>query len=100
MHLDVERTRAKAFRPAVGADRPGFHAIRLGRRREAGDHARNRTTGRVGGVFEMTSSANAYVSYSRGVQPTTQLVSLDGTLQELQIGPRPASHPVRAEPDR
>jgi iron complex outermembrane receptor protein len=35
----------------------------------------------------MTSSANAYVSYSRGVQPTTPLVSLDGTLQQFSLVP-------------
>lgn len=45
------------------------------------------TTGRVGAVFEVTPSANAYASYSRAVEPTTQLVSLDGSQQEFSLVP-------------
>ena len=33
------------------------------------------TTGRVGAVYDLSSDVNMYVSYSRAVQPTTQLVA-------------------------
>ena len=45
------------------------------------------TTGRVGAVFEVTPSANVYASYSRAVEPTTQLVSLDGSQQRFSLVP-------------
>lgn len=45
------------------------------------------STGRLGGVFEVTSSANVYASYSRAVEPTTQLVSLDGSQQRFSLVP-------------
>ena len=44
-------------------------------------------TGRVGGVFTLTSNANVYASYSRAVEPTTQLVSLDGSQQRFSLVP-------------
>lgn len=44
-------------------------------------------TGRIGGVFELTPSANVYASYSRAVEPTTQLVSLDGSQQQFSLVP-------------
>jgi iron complex outermembrane receptor protein len=44
-------------------------------------------TGRVGAVFEVTPSANLYASYSRAVEPTTQLVSLDGSQQRFSLVP-------------
>jgi len=45
------------------------------------------TTGRVGTVFEVTSNTNVYASYSRAVEPTTQLVSLDGSQQRFSLVP-------------
>ena len=45
------------------------------------------TTGRLGAVFEVAPSANLYVSYSRAVEPTTQLVSLDGSQQRFSLVP-------------
>lgn len=45
------------------------------------------STGRVGAVFEVTPSANVYASYSRAVEPTTQLVSLDGSQQRFSLVP-------------
>ena len=45
------------------------------------------STGRVGGVLEITPSANVYASYSRAVEPTTQLVSLDGSQQRFSLVP-------------
>lgn len=45
------------------------------------------TTGRLGAVFEMSANSNAYVSYSRAVEPTTQLVSLDGSQQRFSLVP-------------
>lgn len=45
------------------------------------------TTGRLGVVFAVTPSANVYASYSRAVEPTTQLVSLDGSQQEFSLVP-------------
>jgi iron complex outermembrane receptor protein len=45
------------------------------------------TTGRIGGVFEVASTANVYASYSRAVEPTTQLVSLDGSQQRFSLVP-------------
>jgi iron complex outermembrane receptor protein len=45
------------------------------------------STGRIGGVFDITPSANVYVSYSRAVEPTTQLVSLDGSQQRFSLVP-------------
>jgi iron complex outermembrane receptor protein len=44
-------------------------------------------TGRIGGVFELTPSTNVYASYSRAVEPTTQLVSLDGSQQRFSLVP-------------
>ena len=44
-------------------------------------------TGRVGAVFEITPAANVYASYSRAVEPTTQLVSLDGSQQRFSLVP-------------
>jgi iron complex outermembrane receptor protein len=44
-------------------------------------------TGRVGVVFDVTSNANLYASYSRAVQPTTQLVDLDGSRQLFSLVP-------------
>ena len=44
-------------------------------------------TGRVGGVFEVTPNANVYASFSRAVEPTTQLVSLDGSQQRFSLVP-------------
>jgi len=44
-------------------------------------------TGRFGGVFEIAPSANVYASYSRAVEPTTQLVSLDGSQQRFSLVP-------------
>jgi iron complex outermembrane recepter protein len=44
-------------------------------------------TGRVGAIFAMAPSANVYASYSRAVQPTTQLVSLDGSQQQFSLVP-------------
>ena len=44
-------------------------------------------TGRVGGIYELTSNANLYASYSRAVEPTTQLVSLDGSQQRFSLVP-------------
>ena len=44
-------------------------------------------TGRLGGVFQITPSANLYASYSRAVEPTVQLASLDGTRQEFSLVP-------------
>jgi iron complex outermembrane recepter protein len=44
-------------------------------------------TGRVGGVFALTSGANLYASYSRAVEPTNQLVSLDGSQQRFSLVP-------------
>ena len=45
------------------------------------------TTGRVGVVFELTPNANVYGSFSRAVEPTTQLVSLDGSQQQFSLVP-------------
>jgi iron complex outermembrane recepter protein len=45
------------------------------------------TTGRLGAVLELTPSANLYASYSRAVEPTTQLVSLDGSQQRFSLVP-------------
>jgi iron complex outermembrane receptor protein len=45
------------------------------------------TTGRIGAVFEVAPSANVYASYSRAVEPTTQLVSLDGSQQRFSLVP-------------
>jgi len=45
------------------------------------------TTGRLGGVFQITPSANVYASYSRAVEPTVQLVSLDGSQQQFSLVP-------------
>lgn len=45
------------------------------------------STGRLGAVFEITPSANVYGSYSRAVEPTTQLVSLDGSQQRFSLVP-------------
>lgn len=45
------------------------------------------TTGRLGAVFQVTPSANVYASYSRAVEPTVQLASLDGTQQEFSLVP-------------
>ena len=45
------------------------------------------TTGRVGAVYDLTSDANVYFSYSRAVQPTTQLVDLDGSRQVFSLVP-------------
>jgi iron complex outermembrane recepter protein len=45
------------------------------------------TTGRVGGVFDLTPNVNLYASYSRAVEPTTQLVSLDGSQQRFSLVP-------------
>jgi iron complex outermembrane receptor protein len=45
------------------------------------------TTGRAGVVFDITSNANVYASYSRAVQPTTQLVDLDGSRQLFSLVP-------------
>jgi iron complex outermembrane receptor protein len=44
-------------------------------------------TGRLGAVFEVTPSANIYASYSRAVEPTTQLVSLAGSQQRFSLVP-------------
>jgi iron complex outermembrane receptor protein len=44
-------------------------------------------TGRLGAVVEITPRANAYASYSRAVEPTTQLVSLDGSQQRFSLVP-------------
>lgn len=44
-------------------------------------------TGRAGAVFNMTPASNLYVSYSRAVEPTTQLVSLDGSQQRFSLVP-------------
>jgi iron complex outermembrane receptor protein len=44
-------------------------------------------TGRVGAVFEVSPGANVYASYSRAVEPTTQLVSLDGSQQRFSLVP-------------
>jgi len=45
------------------------------------------TTGRAGAVFDITPGANLYASYSRAVQPTTQLVDLDGSKQLFSLVP-------------
>jgi iron complex outermembrane recepter protein len=45
------------------------------------------TTGRLGAVFEATANVNVYASYSRAVEPTTQLVGLDGSQQEFSLVP-------------
>lgn len=45
------------------------------------------STGRVGAVFDITPGANVYASYSRAVEPTTQLVSLDGSQQRFSLVP-------------
>jgi iron complex outermembrane receptor protein len=45
------------------------------------------TTGRVGVVFELTPRTNVYGSYSRAVEPTTQLVSLAGSQQQFSLVP-------------
>jgi iron complex outermembrane receptor protein len=45
------------------------------------------STGRVGAVFALTPAANVYGSYSRAVEPTTQLVSLDGSQQRFSLVP-------------
>lgn len=45
------------------------------------------STGRVGAVMELTPTANVYASYSRAVEPTTQLVSLDGSQQRFSLVP-------------
>jgi len=45
------------------------------------------TTGRLGAVYEVTPSVNAYASYSKAVEPTTQLVSLDGSQQRFSLVP-------------
>jgi iron complex outermembrane receptor protein len=45
------------------------------------------TTGRVGAVFALTPATNVYGSYSRAVEPTTQLVSLDGSQQRFSLVP-------------
>src|SRR5690606_10732296 len=45
------------------------------------------TTGRIGGVFALTPETNVYASYSRAVEPTTQLVSLDGSQQRFSLVP-------------
>jgi len=47
----------------------------------------NPTTGRLGAVFQITPSANVYASYSRAVEPTVQLVSLDGSQQQFSLVP-------------
>jgi iron complex outermembrane receptor protein len=44
-------------------------------------------TGRLGVVFEVTPNANVYGSFSRAVEPTTQLASLDGSLQQFSLVP-------------
>jgi len=45
------------------------------------------TTGRLGAVFQVTPSASVYASYSRAVEPTVQLASLDGSRQEFSLVP-------------
>ena len=45
------------------------------------------TTGRVGAVLKLTPGVNVYGSYSRAVEPTTQLVSLDGSQQRFSLVP-------------
>ena len=45
------------------------------------------TTGRVGAVYDLNSDANVYFSYSRAVQPTTQLSDLDGSRQTFSLVP-------------
>jgi iron complex outermembrane receptor protein len=45
------------------------------------------TTGRLGAVFDISTDVNVYASYSRAVEPTTQLVSLTGSQQRFSLVP-------------
>jgi len=45
------------------------------------------TTGRFGAVVDLTAHVNVYASYSRAVEPTTQLVSLTGSQQRFSLVP-------------